>query len=132
MEIVCKKPIFLIDGAHNEDGVKVMVDALNKYFPEKRKIFIMGVLKDKEYNKMIEIVAQAAHKFFTVTPLSDRALSSKELADIIKLYCNNVIVCDKIIEGIETAIGESGDEDIICAFGSLYYIGEVRQYFKKN
>ncbi|NMB96984.1 MAG: bifunctional folylpolyglutamate synthase/dihydrofolate synthase [Clostridiaceae bacterium] len=130
MELLCKKPVFIIDGAHNKDGAKVMIDTLNEYFPQKRKIFIMGVLKDKEYSEMVRIVAQVAYKFYTVTPLSERGLPSGELADIIKAYCNNVVICDKIVEGIDNAINEAGENDIICAFGSLYYIGEVRQYFE--
>ncbi|HHV97393.1 MAG TPA: bifunctional folylpolyglutamate synthase/dihydrofolate synthase [Clostridiaceae bacterium] len=131
MELMCKDPVFFIDGAHNEDGVKVMVDTLEEYFPQNRKIFIMGVLKDKEYTKMVKTVAQIAYKFYTVTPLSDRALSSNELAAIIKMYCDNVVICDKIIEGVEKAVNEAQENDVICAFGSLYYIGEVREYFKK-
>jgi len=131
MELVCKEPIFFIDGAHNEDGVKVMVDTLEEYFPQNRKIFIMGVLKDKEYSKMVKTVARIAYKFYTVTPVSERALPAKELADVIKMYCDNVIICDKIVEGIERAAEEAEENDVICAFGSLYYIGEVRQYFKK-
>jgi len=131
MELMCKDPVFFIDGAHNEDGVKVMVDTLEEYFPQNRKIFIMGVLKDKEYTKMVKTVAQIAYKFYTVTPLSDRALSSNELAAIIKMYCDNVVICDKIIEGVEKAVNEAKENDVICAFGSLYYIGEVREYFKK-
>jgi len=130
MELVCKNPIFFIDGAHNEDGVNVLTNTLTEYFPQKRKIFIMGVLKDKEYSKMVKTVAQIADKFYTVTPLSERALPSRELADIIKMHCNNVVVCDKIVEGINKAIEEAEENDIICAFGSLYYIGEVRQYFE--
>lgn len=130
MEIVCKRPVFIIDGAHNEDAVKVMTETLEKYFPQQRKIFIIGVLKDKDYNKMIETAAKIAYKFYTVTPASDRALPSQELADIINEYCNNVTVCDTIVEGIEKALENTEESDIICAFGSLYYIGEVRQYFE--
>ncbi|HOJ10792.1 MAG TPA: folylpolyglutamate synthase/dihydrofolate synthase family protein [Clostridiales bacterium] len=130
MEIVSKQPLFLIDGAHNEDGARVMVDTLLKYFPGKRKVFIMGVLKDKEYEKIVEIVAPIANQFITVTPLSDRALPSDDLAETIKRYCKNVIICDKIEKGIETSLRISDSNAIICAFGSLYYIGEVRRYFE--
>lgn len=130
MEVVCKNPLFLIDGAHNIDAVKVLAENLNRYFPDKNKIFIIGVLKDKEYKAMIEIIAPIADKVITVTPLDERALSAFELAKIIKPYCKNVLVSDTIESGIMKSIQIYTSNDIICAFGSLYYIGEVRRHFE--
>ncbi len=129
MEVICKNPLVLIDGAHNIDGVKVLAENITKYFSDKKKVFIMGVLKDKEYKAMIEVIAPIADKIITVTPLSERALSAAELAENIKPYCKNVLVSDTIESGIVTAIQRNTNDDIICAFGSLYYIGEVRRYF---
>jgi dihydrofolate synthase/folylpolyglutamate synthase len=130
MEVICKNPLVLIDGAHNIDGVKVLAENISTYFSSKKKIFIIGVLKDKEYKAMIEVIAPVADKIITVTPLSERALSAVELADIIKPYCKDVLVSDTIENGIMTAIQIYSNDGIICAFGSLYYIGEVRRYFE--
>jgi len=130
MEVVCKNPLVLIDGAHNIDGVRVLAKNLDKYFSNKKKIFIMGVLKDKEYKAMIEVIAPIADRIITVTPLSERALSAVELAEIIKPYCKNVSISGTIESGIITAVQIYTNYDIICAFGSLHYIGEVRRYFE--
>jgi dihydrofolate synthase/folylpolyglutamate synthase len=130
LEIMNKTPFFLIDGAHNVEGAKVLVDALKKYFPGKRIFFILGVLKDKDFRSMIEIVAPLAHCFITVTPNNDRALTADELSKIIAGYCNNVYVSDTIESAIRTSLEFASQDDVICAFGSLYYIGEVRKHFK--
>ena len=130
LEIVSKGPLFLIDGAHNIEGAKALSEALRLYFPNKRVIFIFGVLKDKDYRSMIEAVAPMAEAFITVTPKSGRALPAKDLAKIIGDYCKNVSVSDTIKEAIETSFKLASSDGLICAFGSLYYIGEVRKHFK--
>jgi len=130
LEIVSKGPLFLIDGAHNIEGAKALSEALRLYFPNKRVIFIFGVLKDKDYRSMIEAVAPMAEAFITVTPKSGRALPAKDLAKIIGDYCKNVSVSDTIKEAIETSFKLASSDGLICAFGSLYYIGEARKHFK--
>ncbi len=128
-EVVNEKPVVIIDGAHNREGAKVLADTLKNYFPNKKITFIIGVLKDKEYIQIIEAVIPAAKRFVTVTPNNKRALASKELANIISTYCKNVQDSDTIVNAIDKCLGEAGPDDIICVFGSLYYIGEVRKYF---
>jgi len=129
LEVVCKNPLFLLDGAHNPQGAHILRKALCEYFPDKRKIFIMGVLRDKDYRSMVEEIAPIASQFIVVTPNSERALPARELATILETYCNNILISDTIKEAIETSLELYTSEDLICAFGSLYYIGEVRSFF---
>lgn len=131
-EIINRVPPFIIDGAHNEECARVLVDALNKYFPDKGKILIFGVLKDKDYKSIIEIVAPYASQFITVTPESPRALNARELAIIIASYCKNVLVSDTIEEAVRTSIDMATEADIICAFGSFTHIGIIRELVKKK
>lgn len=129
LEVINKKPIFIIDGAHNEEGARVLYKNLKLYFPERRVTFIIGVLKDKDYKSMIEAVIPLSYKIITVTPDSDRALSADELAIFVSRYCKNISVSDTIEDAIGSSLETANAEDIICSFGSLYYIGKVRRYF---
>ncbi|MCX7843450.1 MAG: bifunctional folylpolyglutamate synthase/dihydrofolate synthase [Clostridia bacterium] len=130
LEILSTEPFFMIDGAHNAEGAKVLAEALKKYFPEKRKIFIMGVLKDKDYKTMARLLAPMADKAIAVTPKSERALSGNKLAEIIEGYCKDVTVSDTIEEAVRISLKAASETDMICAFGSLYYIGEIRKLFR--
>lgn len=132
LEVMRKNPVFLIDGAHNGEGAKILADNLVKYFPENRKIFIIGVLKDKDYKTVIEAVAPISDAFVTVTPNSERALPAKDLALFIKSYCKNVYVGDTIEEAVRTSINIASPDDVVCAFGSLYYIGSIRKLFRRT
>ncbi len=129
LEVVSANPLVLIDGAHNTEGAKVMASALQKYFPDKKKIFIFGVLKDKDYKSLVEAIAPLAHGFIAVTPNSERALPAHELEAFLKKYCENVSRNDTIKEAVAKAMESWTPDQLICAFGSLYYIGEVREIF---
>ncbi len=129
LEVLQDRPAVLIDGAHNAEGASALYTAMEKYFHGRRKIFIMGVLKDKDYNTIVEAIAPIAHCFITVSPNSERSLPADELAVFIRSYCKNVIVGDTIKEAVRLALDMASEDDVVCAFGSLYYIGEVRGYF---
>jgi folylpolyglutamate synthase/dihydrofolate synthase len=129
LEVLKVNPAVLVDGAHNVEGAVVLRKALDKYFPGKRLIFIMGVLVDKDYKAMMETVLPGCSRVITITPNSSRALPASELASSARAYCKNVYISDTIEEAIRLGLQDASSEDIICAFGSLYYIGAVRELF---
>ncbi|MDO8686408.1 MAG: folylpolyglutamate synthase/dihydrofolate synthase family protein [Clostridiales bacterium] len=130
LEVLMREPLFLIDGAHNIEGAEVLAEALKKYLPERKLTFIVGVLKDRDYGSMLKAILPAAKEFITVTPNSERALPAKELADFISGYCNNVQYSDRIEDAVKTVLTDVSADDAVCAFGSLYFIGEVRRIIK--
>lgn len=129
LEVLCRKPVFIIDGAHNLEGARALTGFLKEYFPQNKIVFIMGILKDKEYLSIIEEVVPYAKYIITVTPQNKRALPAKELSEIIKRYCNNIVTSDTIEGAVKKSLELTPEDGLICAFGSLYYIGEVRSMF---
>ncbi|MFB4475667.1 glutamate ligase domain-containing protein, partial [Oceanobacillus caeni] len=79
-EIIHQKPIVVIDGAHNIDSINALVDNLTKYFHDKKIIAILGILKDKDVDQIIERVSPVVHSFITVTPGNPRAMKAEDLA----------------------------------------------------
>lgn len=126
LEIIRKNPLFIIDGAHNAEGAQALCRALKKYFPGKRITFITGIFKDKDYKAIIEAAIPIAQRFIAVSPTSERALPAAELGFFISSYCNEVSVSDTIDNAIETSFRVTSADDIICAYGSLHFIGEIR------
>lgn len=121
-----KKPYFIVDGAHNEDGAKRLAESLEFYFTNKRIIYIMGVLKDKEYEKMIGLTCSLADQIITVTPPENpRALSAYELAREAAKVHPAVTAVDSLEEAVETARLLAGREDVIVAFGTLSFAGRL-------
>jgi len=129
LEIVHKDPVLIIDGAHNPEGAAVLKGFLNEYFPGRSVTFIMGVLSGKDYMSMIKTVLPGCKRLFAVTPDTPKALPATSLADAAASYCNDIQISDTIEEAVRTCIQTAEPGEIICAFGSLYYIGAVRNQF---
>lgn len=124
--VLRKKPYFIVDGAHNPDAAEKLRQSLRMYFPEKRLIFLMGVLKDKQYDRIAAILAPMAEAVIAMeTPDNSRALSAEELADTVRYYNPNVLVAGSLAQAVQMGYAQAGEDDVIVAFGSLSFTGEL-------
>ncbi|MEB3025216.1 folylpolyglutamate synthase/dihydrofolate synthase family protein [Parvimonas sp. M13] len=127
-ELVSKSPDFILDGAHNIDGIEKFISNINFYYKDSRKIAIFGVLEDKDYNEMLERIIPYFDMFLTVRPDSERAMEAYELKDKIEaLTEKKVYSFDNYQDAIDKSFEISSKDDVISAFGSLYFVGEVRK-----
>ena len=124
--IVSQEPYFIVDGAHNPAAAEKLRQSLKLYFPKRRFIFIMGILKDKQYDKIAEIMTPMADWVFTIeAPDNPRALEAKELAATVAQYNHHVIACESIEDAVRRSFKAVKDDDVIVAFGSLSFIGAM-------
>lgn len=124
--LLAKKPYFVVDGAHNEDAAKKLAESIEFYFTNKRIIYIMGILRDKEYEKIIGLTHGYADQILTVaTPNQARTLSAYELATEVAKVHQDVTAVDSLEEAVEMAYLLAGKEDVIIAFGSLSFTGKL-------
>jgi len=126
MELVRRNPDMILDGGHNPQCMEALSQSLKRLYPEKKLIFLTGVLADKDYPAMMGDILPLAKEFFTITPDSERAMPAGELAEYLKVRDAEAIPCETTREGVERALAAAGPEDVVCACGSLYMIGEVR------
>lgn len=129
-ELIGKRPLFVIDGAHNEGAAERLAQSIRFYFADKRIIYIIGILKDKEYDKILRLTAPFAAHIITMTPPHHtRALSGYELAREAEKYHNSVTVADSVQEAVEMAYLLAGEDKdtVIIAFGSLSILGGLIQ-----
>lgn len=128
-ETVRKDPRVILDGAHNEDAAKKLAGTLESCFGRSKHTmtFIMGVMADKDYNKILSHLLPFARKVYTITPDNPRSLPCEELAEVIKSFG---VEAQSVAEGakaaLELALAASDKTDIIMAIGSLYYLKELR------
>ena len=131
--VLGKKPLFVADGAHNEDAAKKLAASMEFYFTNRRIIFIMGILKDKAYEKIIELTAGYADQILTVTPPDNpRAMSSYELAREVARVHPRVTAVDSLEEAVEISHLLADREDVILAFGSLSYLGRLMEIMERR
>ncbi len=131
--VLAKKPYVIVDGAHNPDAARKLQTSLQMYFQNRRLIFIMGVLKDKQYDKIAQIMAPMAQEIITLeTPDNPRALPASELAAAVRKYHTSVHVSKSIGDAVEQAYQLAEPEDVIVAFGSLSFTGEITEYVQSG
>lgn len=131
--VIGQKPLFVIDGAHNADAAKKLAESIRFYFTNKRIIYIMGVLRDKEYNKIIEATYREAEHIITVTPPHNpRAMQAYELAQEVQKYHSCVTVSDSLEEAVEISYLLAQKDTVIVAFGSLSYLGALTEIVKNK
>ncbi len=123
-------PDFYLDGAHNEDAVQKLRKTADECFEGRKVIYIMGVLADKEYDRMIEIMFRPEERVFTVTPQNPRALDAGTLTKQLSRKNIRASYCENAKDAVLYALQEAQDEDVILAFGSLYYLREIREAYK--
>lgn len=131
--ILAEKPLFMIDGAHNEDAAQKLAESIETYFPKKRLIFLMAVLGDKEYEVVVQkTVPYASYVIAATTPDNPRALSAENLAKTIKKYHNQVECIPSLAEAVERAYEVADEEAVIISFGSLSHLGEIAMQVEKR
>lgn len=124
-ELLCKKPVFIADGAHNADGAARLADSIRFYFTNRRIIYIMGMLRDKEQEEIIKATCPYAEQILTVPTKGARGLSSYELACEVRIFHQNVTALDSVEEAVELSFLFSDKDTVIIAFGSLSYLGDL-------
>ncbi|MCF0142686.1 MAG: bifunctional folylpolyglutamate synthase/dihydrofolate synthase [Parasporobacterium sp.] len=129
-EVVDKTPVFIVDGGHNPHGIKATTESLKNIFKDQKLVFIFGVMADKDYNIMLDMVCPLAQAMMCVTPDNPRALAAEKLAEIVNGRGVEATACGSIGEAVEKAYERAGGTEPICALGSLYMIGDLKKYLK--
>ena len=138
MEKVEKIKNVYLDVAHNEDSVEAFVDYVKKNFDNKKKIFVVGFLKDKEVEKCVNLLKIAGDSFILTEPNNaERKLNS----EILEKYFEdkkienpkNIIISEKNIEKAFLKALELRENEDECVFvvGSFYLLGEAKKVIEK-
>jgi len=126
-EVFPGSPVLVLDGAHNPDGIRTLRRTLDDIFPGRSVVFLFGVLSDKDHAEMTRILFGKTDRAVVVRPNSARAAAVEDIAREILGHASEIETADSIAEGLLRAKRWAGPTGLVCAAGSLYMIGEVRQ-----
>lgn len=124
MEIVSRDPLIILDGAHNFDGIKRLVESLDN-FKFKKLHLIMSILADKEHKKMLEEISSYTDEVVFVNLDYKRGTSPEELSREASEYGlkGQVMTIDEALDYYKKTYE---DGDLILITGSLYFVSEAR------
>ena len=119
LEVISRKPLVLLDGAHNPDGAMALAKELEKL--TEKPVAIIGMMRDKNADEVLETVLKHCKSAVAVTvPGNSRSLSAKELCEKSGKYCS-CYAADSLLSALEKTEGED-----VAVFGSLYLASAIR------
>ena len=125
MQIISQKPTVIIDGAHNEEGIKALKNNLLDLFPNKKIYFVLAILRDKKLETIIKDICSVSHKIYITKNKSNRAAEIEDQVEFVKLYNKPYEVHDDVMTAVKKAMSDADEDDIVMISGSLYTISEV-------
>ena len=129
-DIVCRKPLFIIDGGHNPQCIEALVKNIRDYLAGKKVIALTGVLADKDYADMYKPVMPLVDRFVCITPPNPRKLEAEQLARYLCQAGAQAQASESILDGVKKAMDLAGEDGVVLCFGSLYSIGGIRDALK--
>jgi dihydrofolate synthase/folylpolyglutamate synthase len=129
LELVSSSPRVILDGAHNPAGALVLKESLEKEFQYHRLILLVGIMKDKDIQSMLHLLAPLADHIILTQPHTDRATPPALLKKALDQNGKKAEIAEDLKEAIERGLALTQKEDLLCITGSLYTVGEARAYF---
>lgn len=129
LEMVSSSPRVVLDGAHNPAGALVLKESLEKEFQYQHLILLIGIMKDKDIQSMLHLLASRADHIILTRPHTDRATPPSLLKKALRQNGKKAEIAEDFKEAIERGLALTHQEDLLCITGSLYTVGEARTYF---
>jgi len=127
LEVVGQEPLLLLDGAHNPEGAQVLHHALAELLPDRRLVFVIGILADKAIPDVLApLVPLAAHVIVT-RPDNPRAADPAAVAAVLRSLSPELPVEVEADSAAAIARACALQPDAVIITGTLFLISEVRQ-----
>ncbi len=136
-DVIAENPTIVLDVAHNEDGMKQILQQLavvsgqwaaqnsNHQNENRKKIhFVLGMVKDKEVEKVLSLLPADAHYYFTNAHIP-RAMNAEELKNKAAQFNLQGNFYDDVNIAIAAAKQQAAVTDLIIVCGSVFLVGEV-------
>ena len=128
MELISRRPMIVVDGAHNPAGIRALVATLDgALHVQGQRRCVLGMLAGRDVDDMVSpLVALGFTEFHCCAPLSPRAVSASQVAEAVRRHGGVAYEHPSATAALSHARERSTDEDLIVVAGSLYLVAEVR------
>lgn len=130
LEILKKKPMVILDCAHNEEGANALGEALRS-MKFKRLVLILGIMADKDIGSIVRRLTPLASTVILTEPDYKRSADVETLGGCISGFTGKVVVRRKVSGACKEALMEAGSGDAVCVTGSIFTVAEARRYLKR-
>lgn len=127
LETLSKDPLIIFDGGHNENAVKNLQQNINQYYPDNKKVYIVSILKTKDYKTIIKNICEDKNAifFFTSGTGDKRYLPKHKLYKEARKYLNDVNMYEEKLEDAINISKKVYNDRTILIVGSFYVYKKV-------
>jgi len=125
VEVLGRRPLLVVDGAHNVDSANKLVSTLEQYFKHQRLILLFGVSADKDVDGIIDALAPACDEVVVTRSRHPRYAAPDDLSAKFAKHGLVARECADTAEAVSEALKIAEKGDLICATGSLFIVAEV-------
>ncbi len=125
MQIIAKKPLTILDCAHNEEGIENLVSNLKSLFPARKLRIVTAILRDKNIESMISSLCSIAEKIYITKNSSDRAANIEDQVAAAQNCGVDYSTETDILSAVDNARAEALKDDLIIVTGSIYTVSEI-------
>jgi dihydrofolate synthase/folylpolyglutamate synthase len=130
LERVPQDPRVILDGAHNPAAARILAETLKQTQGNGRLILVLGIMADKDVDTILARLLPLAQTVVFTRPQYFRAAEVEDLANRARNYDLEVIKIPQVAGAIRQAQDLAGPRDRIVVSGSLYTVGEAKEYFE--
>ena len=104
----------ILDGAHNPDGARKLMNSLRLIYPDRKYIYVTGIFRDKDYEKIASITGKQASKIFIIRNTdTERSLEADKLSEVFLKYNKNVVSMGNVKLALGEAIKEAAAYEVV-------------------
>jgi len=129
-QILSRRPLLVVDGAHNPDSARKLKQSLVQYFAFDRAILVIGVSSDKDVAGIISELMPVFDKVIVTRSRHPRAMGLEQLIAAFRRYGVEVQAIEAVSEALSLALSMAGARDLVCVAGSLFVVGEAIEQAK--
>jgi dihydrofolate synthase/folylpolyglutamate synthase len=124
-QVLRRKPLVVVDGAHNIDAVRGMKHSIERYLDFERAILVMGASGDKNIEAVIAELAPVFDEVIITRSRHPRAMAPALLAAEFSRHNKKARIADDVPAALSQALAMAGEKDLVCLAGSLFIVGEA-------
>jgi len=127
LEIVCRQPLVILDGAHNQAAARNLARFLAEKLPGRHITLVVGILDDKPYRAMLRHLLPHCRRAVITRPKIDRGLDPLKLKAFAESMLDDLEIIPDVGRAVLQTIDRASADEVVCVAGSLYVVGEAKQ-----
>lgn len=134
LEVVCERPLVIVDAAHNPQGTRALAESLFEIMPERQRVLVCGWLNDKDVEHSLEPLGPETRLCIVTRPESARGSEWQRVAEVWQnIYPHKSCLMEESIQrAVDIGISRLQEDEYLLVTGSFYVLDQARSYLLDN